>query len=114
LLDKMVRMLAMKKIAFMMKLLPGQSAEYRKRHDEIWPELKSLLQNSGIRNYSIFLDESTNQLFGYLQISNEQELEKLPEEPVMKKWWAYMSDIMETNEDNSPVSISLREVFYLP
>ena len=97
-----------------MKLLPGQSAEYTKRHDEIWPELKTLLQNAGIRNYSIFLSESTNQLFGYVQISDEREMEKLPEEPVMKKWWSYMSDIMETHEDDSPVSIRLREVFYLP
>ncbi|MFI5155860.1 MAG: L-rhamnose mutarotase [Chitinophagales bacterium] len=104
----------MKRIGFIMKLLPGHAAEYIKRHDEIWPELISLLKTSGIRDYSIFLDESTNQLFGYLKIEEERKLDKLSDEPVMRKWWTYMKDIMETHEDASPVSLSLQEVFYLP
>jgi L-rhamnose mutarotase len=104
----------MQRVAFKMKLFKGFEAEYKKRHDAIWPELQSLLKNSGIREYSIFLDEQTNILFGYLTIENARKLDKLPAEPVIKKWWAYMKDIMETNDDNSPVSISLKEVFYLP
>jgi L-rhamnose mutarotase len=104
----------MQRVAFKMKLFRGFEAEYKKRHDEIWPELLSLLKNTGIRDYSIFLDEETNILFGYLTIENAGRLDKLPAEPVIKKWWAYMKDIMETNRDNSPVSIPLKEVFYLP
>jgi L-rhamnose mutarotase len=97
-----------------MKLFKGHEAEYSKRHNEIWPELKALLKKAGVTEYSIFLDEETNILFGYLTINNAEELDKLPDDPIMKKWWAYMKDIMETNEDNSPVSIPLKEVFYLP
>ena len=104
----------MQRLAFKMKLFKGKEAEYKRRHDEIWPELKSLLKQAGIKEYSIFLDEETNILFGYLTISDKRELDKLPDNPVMKKWWAYMKDIMETNDDNSPVNISLKEVFYLP
>jgi L-rhamnose mutarotase len=74
----------------------------------------SLLKNTGIKNYSIFLDEPTNTLFGVFQIDDPRHLDELPENPVMKKWWAFMQDIMETNPDNSPVSIPLKEVFYLP
>lgn len=104
----------MERVAFKMKLFKGVEDEYKKRHDEIWPELKELLTSSGIHDYSIFLDESTNSLFGVLKVENVEVLNSLPTNAVMKKWWAYMRDIMECNADNSPVSISLQEIFHLP
>jgi len=104
----------MQRVAFKMKLFKGKEDEYKKRHDEIWSELKDLLKQTGIKNYSIFLDEEANSLFGYLTIDDAKKLDDLPKEPIMQKWWAYMKDIMETNEDNSPVNIPLKEVFYLP
>ena len=104
----------MKRIAFKMQLNKGAEAEYKKRHDELWPELQQLLKSSGISDYSIFLDESTNSLFGILKIEDPQLLDDLPAHPVMQKWWLYMKDIMESNSDNSPLSIPLKEVFYLP
>jgi L-rhamnose mutarotase len=97
-----------------MRLIKGFEAEYKKRHDEIWSELKTLLKETGIADYSIFLDEETNDLFARYTIDDDQHLKELPHQEIMKKWWAYMKDIMETNEDNSPASISLKEVFYLP
>jgi len=104
----------MPRIAFKMKLHPGQEAEYRRRHDALWPELKTLLKETGIADYSIFLDEKTLDLFGVLNIENPARLDDLPQHPVMQRWWTYMADIMETNPDNSPLSQPLREVFYLP
>lgn len=103
----------MKRVAFKMKLFEGCEEEYKKRHDAIWPELKILLKETGVEDYSIFLDEDTNILFGILKIENSRKLDELPNHPVMKKWWAYMKDIMESNPDNSPVSVPLKEVFYL-
>lgn len=102
------------RLAFKMQLHKGQEAEYKKRHDELWPDLQQLLKEAGISDYSIFLDETTNSLFGVLKAESIQALDNLPDNPVMQKWWAYMKDIMESNEDNSPVSIPLTEVFYLP
>ena len=104
----------MTRIAFKMKLFPNQEAEYKKRHDEIWPELIALLKDSGISEYAIFLDPETNALFGVLKADEPIKLDELPSYPVMKLWWKYMGDIMESNPDNSPVSIPLKEVFYLP
>jgi L-rhamnose mutarotase len=101
-------------LAFKMKVFPGFEEEYKKRHDEIWPQLEQLLKQSGISNYSIFLDEETNSLFGVLNITDTKNMDNLPHQEVMKRWWKYMADIMETNPDNSPVSVSLKEVFYLP
>jgi L-rhamnose mutarotase len=104
----------MKRVATKMQLYKGFEAEYKKRHDELWPELQKLLKDTGISEYSIFLDENTNELFGFLKVDDSIKLESLPSHPVMQKWWAYMKDIMESNPDNSPVAVSLKEVFYLP
>lgn len=104
----------MQRIARKMKLIKGFELEYKKRHDAIWPELSALLSEAGISEYSIFLDESSSDLLAVLKINNPDLLNNLHEQPIMQKWWAYMSDIMETNEDNSPVSILLKEVFYMP
>jgi L-rhamnose mutarotase len=104
----------MERRAFKMQLHQGFQEEYKKRHDALWPELQQLLKASGIHEYSIFLDESSNSLFGVMKAEDPALLARLPEHPVMKKWWAHMRDIMETNADNSPVSIPLEEVFYLP
>lgn len=104
----------MKRIAFKMQLNKGAEAEYKKRHDELWPELRQLLKSTGISEYSIFLDEATNSLFSILKIEDKQLLDDLPAHPLMQKWWLFMKDIMESNPDNSPTSIPLKEVFYLP
>jgi L-rhamnose mutarotase len=97
-----------------MKLFPGCAAEYKKRHDEIWPQLVLLLKKAGITDYSIFLDEETNILFGMFEAQEPVLLEDLPKSAIMQEWWHYMSDLMESNADHSPVSVPLKEVFYLP
>ena len=104
----------MKRIAFKMQLFKGFEEEYKKRHDAIWPELQQLLKEAGISEYSIFLDESTNELIGILKSSDPGLIDELPAHPVMQRWWKYMKDIMESNPDNSPKSVPLKEVFYLP
>ncbi|OOQ58779.1 L-rhamnose mutarotase [Mucilaginibacter pedocola] len=104
----------MKRIAFKMALLPGCEAEYEKRHNEIWPQLVAELKTAGISDYSIFLDSETNSLFGVLKLTDEKALEALPTKEIMQQWWAYMGDIMQTNDDGSPRSLPLKEVFYLP
>ena len=104
----------MHRIAFKMQLFKGYEAEYKKRHDELWPELQALLKSAGISEYSIFLDETTNNLFGFMKAEDPKALDDLPAQPVMQRWWKYMGDIMDSNPDHSPVSIPLKEVFFLP
>ncbi len=96
-----------------MKLYPGFKEEYKKRHGDIWPGLVKLLKNQGVGNYSIFYDEETNILFAYQEQSGESSSQDLGTEEIVKKWWKYMADIMETNPDNSPVSIPLEQVFFM-
>ena len=102
----------MQRRAFTMSVKRGCEAEYRKRHDEIWPELSRLLKAAGIRDYSIFLDRNSGILFATQKLTENNTNDDLPHHPIMKKWWAYMADIMETNHDNSPVTHPLEEVFH--
>jgi L-rhamnose mutarotase len=100
--------------AFKMFLNPGCAAEYRRRHDAIWPELVCLLTEAGVANYSIHLDQETSILFAYLERGEDHRMEALPDHPVMRRWWDHMTDIMRTHPDGSPVAIPLTEMFHLP
>ena len=103
----------MKRSAFKMQLKPGCREEYKKRHDEIWPDLEQLIRESGVYDYAIFLDQETNTLFASQKQSGEASSQDLGSNPIVRRWWAYMADIMETNPDQSPVSVPLEEVFYM-
>jgi len=103
----------MERLAFKMYLNEGQKEEYKKRHSELWPELRQLLKNAGVSEYSIFLDEETNILFAFQKVSGDGSSQDLGSNPIVQKWWAYMADIMETNADNSPKMMPLDELFYM-
>ena len=96
-----------------MRLKPGVVAEYKKRHDELWPELAAELKAAGVSDYSIFLDEETLTLFAVQKLGEKNSAAALPHSTIIRKWWSYMSPLMETNADNSPVAKPLKEVFYL-
>ena len=86
--------------------------EYQLRHDKIWPELAEELTRAGVSDYSIFLDEETHILFAVQKLSDINTSANLAHTEIVKKWWDYMSDIMEVNPDNSPVVVELKEVFH--
>ena len=101
----------MARVGFKMQLKPGNEVEYKRRHDEIWPELAALLHETGIRNYSIFRDGLT--LFGYLEIDDVSKMDDVPKQEIVQKWWTYMEPLMECNPDNSPIVTPLEEAFYM-
>jgi L-rhamnose mutarotase len=99
-------------LAFRMQLKPGVAVEYERRHDELWPDLAEALRKAGIHDYSIFLDEETMSLFAVLRLKPDNAKDALPLEPVMKRWWDYMADLMEVHPDNKPREWPLKPVFY--
>lgn len=103
----------MQRLAFKMKLKPNCAEEYGRRHDAIWPELKQLLKDAGVSEYSIFLDAETDTLFAFQKVSGQGGSQDLADNPIVRKWWDHMADLMEVHNDKSPVSIPLKEVFYL-
>lgn len=103
----------MKRNAFKMKLKPGAAAEYKRRHDAIWPELAQELRAAGVSDYSIFLDEESLTLFAVQKLSDNNTAAALPRAAIVRKWWDYMAPLMEVHPDNAPVSKVLKEVFHL-
>lgn len=98
---------------FKMYLHPGMAGEYERRHKALWPKMREMIHEYGGENYSIFLDEATNVLYGYLEVEDEARWALSADTEINRKWWDYMADIMETNPDNSPVCVDLQQVFYL-
>lgn len=103
----------MEQIAFLMRLKSGNEREYRRRHDEIWPELRSALTRAGIRDYSIFLDEETLNLFAVLRLTPDNARSELTSLPIMRRWWDFMADLMEVDETNRPIERALTPVFHI-
>ncbi|RUT34865.1 L-rhamnose mutarotase [Arsenicitalea aurantiaca] len=101
------------RIAFRMNLHPGQVAEYKKRHDEIWPELSKALKDAGVSDYSIWLDPETNHLFATLVRSDDHTMADLPRTEINRRWWDFMADIMDYDEKNEPVAVDLVKLFQL-
>lgn len=99
--------------AFVMQVYPDKHKEYADRHNPIWKELHATLKSHGVSNYSIFLNESTHQLFGYAEIDNEKDWNSIANTAICKKWWKFMADVMPSNPDNSPVAENLKEVFHI-
>jgi L-rhamnose mutarotase len=99
-------------VAFRMKLKPGVVDEYRRRHDELWPEIADALRNAGIYDYSIFLDEETLHLFAVLKLRPDHQRDSLPAQPVMQRWWDYMAPLMETHPNNRPLEWPLVPMFH--
>ena len=99
--------------AFRMYVNPDAHAEYERRHRPIWQELEAALKDHGVKSYSIFLETDSDQLFGYAEIESEERWVAIADTDVCKRWWAFMSDVMPSNDDNSPISTDLKEVFHI-
>ncbi|WP_316860002.1 L-rhamnose mutarotase [uncultured Cohaesibacter sp.] len=104
----------MERIAFTMQLKSGVKDEYKKRHDEIWPEMVAVLKEAGVSDYSIFLDEETGKLFAVLCRQDGHGMDDLPNKEIVRKWWEWNAPLMDVQPDNEPVSKPLEEMFYLP
>lgn len=103
----------MPRVAFTMRIIPGNEEEYERRHRPIWPELATVLRAHGVEDYAIYLDDTTGLLFGHAVVRSLEEWDSIAREEVCQRWWRFMQPLMETNSDGSPVANPLREVFYL-
>lgn len=92
---------------------PGMAAEYERRHRPIWPELEAELVGHGVREYSIFHDPVSDDLFAFAVVDSEERWRAIADTDACQRWWRYMGDVMPSNADHSPVSRELREVFRL-
>ena len=84
----------MEKYAWTAKIIDGKKDEYITRHDNIWPELKELLKEAGIKNYTIWAEGNT--LFGYYECEKGVDFAARTQanSPIVDKWNEYMKDVM--------------------
>ena len=100
--------------SFRMTLKEGVIDEYKKKHDEVWPEISKALTNAGVTNYSIYFDKKDNTLIEYMELKENNTFDKLEELDILKKWNVYMKDLLVTisEDDATPVVNELAEVFH--
>lgn len=100
-------------LAFALHLKPGAAEEYRKRHDEIWPELVDLQLRAGIVRYEIHLHEATGLLFAHIERRVDHRMDSFPESEVWRRWQRHMAGLIE-QRDGIPVRDPLVRVFRMP
>ena len=102
------------RIAFRMVLKDGQAEAYRRRHDEIWPELSSALREAGVSDYTIWLDPENHHLYATLLRTADHTMDALPEQEIVQRWWRHMADLMATEPGGDvPVQVPLEPMFEL-
>ena len=72
-----------------------------------------MIHEYGGQNDSIFIDKETNTLFGYIEVDDPEKYTQSADTPINRKWWDFMASVMETNADNSPVTVDLPCAFHL-
>jgi L-rhamnose mutarotase len=103
----------MQRIGFVMRLLPGAEAEYRRRHAAVWPEMLAELKAAGASNYSIFLDG--DRLFGYLEVEDLGRFQQhLNDSEINARWQGSMGVLIDPLTDPATgFHRQLDEVFHL-
>ena len=99
-------------IAFCLRLRSGTEAEYEKRHDEIWPEMRATIEGAGILHFEIHLMREYGLLFAFVIRRSDHEMDTFRGNPVWRRWQAHMSDILLQDGDG-PLRIPLERVFSL-
>ena len=88
----------MERIGFLMRLLPGAEAEYRRRHAAVWPEMLAELKAAGAANYSIF--QHGDDLFGYLEVEDLRRFQDvLAASEINARWQADMAVLIDPLTD---------------
>lgn len=102
----------MERYAWKATLKDGKKEEYKRRHDEIRQEMKEVLAEAGIRNYTIW--NTGNELFGYYECEKgiDHAARVQAESPVVARWNEYMKDVMTMEADpETGAQPKLTEVF---
>jgi L-rhamnose mutarotase len=105
----------MQRVCFQLQVKPDRMAEYRERHDAVWPEMLDALRASGWRNYSLFLS-TTGMLIGYLETDDfGAALRGMEQTDINARWQAEMAEFFEDLEGRRPDEglLVLDEVFHL-
>ncbi len=82
----------MQRMGMVIGLQPGKVEEYKRLHEAVWPEILDLISRCNVKNYSIFLKEPENMLFGYWEYHGtdfEADMAKMAADPKNQEWWSF-------------------------
>lgn len=103
----------MERFCFTFEIRPGTEAEYKKRHDEIWPELVEVIRSAGVRNYSLF--RRGTQVIAYCEAHPDvaTAFAKIGATDVNARWAKWFEDVIVSLVDESGNLYSAEEVWHL-
>ena len=80
----------MQRMGFIIGLHPEKVAEYKRLHADVWPDVLEMIKACNISNYSIYLREPENIMFGYYEYhgtDHDADMAKMAADPTTQKWW---------------------------
>ena len=103
----------MERICFTFELYPGAEEEYKRRHDEIWPELVEVIEEAGIRNYTLF--RSGTQVIAYAECHPDvaTAFGKVGATDVNRRWAEWFRDLIVSLTDEQGNLFRADEVWHL-
>ena len=97
--------------AFTLRLKPGALAEYKEKHDNIWPELVEEIERQGIARMTAF--EADPVIFYYSEIADEEAWNRLWATEVHDRWGEMFKELIDFGEDGIVDAGDLKEIFHL-
>ena len=103
----------MERVCFSFEIRPGTEDEYKKRHDEIWPELVDAIKDAGFENYSLFRRGTT--IVGYAECEPDMATAfgKLGRQEVNTRWSKWFEEVIVSLTDESGELYRYQEVWHL-
>ncbi|KAB8163013.1 L-rhamnose mutarotase [Streptomyces sp. 3MP-14] len=105
----------MQRVCFLLRVRPDRIDEYRRRHADVWPEMRAALTATGWHNYSLFLRDD-GLLVGYLETEDFEAAQRaMAATDVNARWQAEMGELFEALDDQRPDEAMkpLTEIFHL-
>ncbi len=99
-------------VAFCLRLRPGSEAEYRRRHDALWPEMQQALLGAGLLHYEIHLEPGSGLLFAFMVRRIDHSMDTLPDNPAWQRWQRHMADLL-VQDNGLPMRVPLQRMFLL-
>jgi L-rhamnose mutarotase len=103
----------MERVCFTFEIRPGMADEYKRRHDEIWPELVEAIQDAGLRNYSLF--RRGQQVIAYVECHPDAAtaFAKIGAADVNRRWAEWFQDVIVALTDDDGNLFRADEVWHL-
>ena len=108
----------MQRMGMVIGILPERIEEYKRLHADVWPQVLARLAEAQVRNYTIFLREPENLLFGYWEYHGQDfaaDMKKVSDDPETRRWWTFCGPCQQPLASRAPDEhwASMEQVFHM-